>query len=92
MNADPTALRTLAATCDSWSAELKEISAPQTSGLASQATTAAVGAVHADTVLASAAFAARMQSTAAKLAASSAGYSTNEETSGRRLTDLTVDL
>jgi hypothetical protein len=60
--------------------------------MTSQATTAAIAVVHADAGLASATFAARMQSTATELMASSTGYSTNEGTSATRLTDLTVDM
>jgi hypothetical protein len=89
---DPTALRKLAAACQGWSAELAATSAPRSPGLASQITTAAVEAVHADAGLASVAFAERMQSTATKLVAGSTDYSSNEETSATRLTNLTVDL
>jgi hypothetical protein len=48
--------------------------------------------VHADAGLASAAFAERMQSTATKLVAGSTDYSSNEEMSATRLTNLTMDL
>jgi hypothetical protein len=89
---DPSALRDLAATCQGWSAELAALSSPQSPGLASQTTTAAVAAVHADAGLASAAFAERMQSTATKLVAGSTDYSSNEEMSATRLTNLTMDL
>jgi hypothetical protein len=92
MKVDPTAVRELAATCKGWSAELTAISAPRSPGPASQTTTAAVAAVHADAGLASAAFAERMQSTATKLVSGSTDYSSNEETSATRLTNLTVDL
>jgi hypothetical protein len=60
--------------------------------VASQTTAAAVAAVHADAGLASAVFAARMQSTATKLVAGSVDCSSNEQSSATRLTNLTVDL
>ncbi|CAN5632670.1 hypothetical protein BH09ACT7_BH09ACT7_55280 [soil metagenome] len=92
MKVDPTALRELAATCRGWSGELATISAPRPPGLASQTTTAAVAVVVCDAGLASAAFAERMQSTATNLLAGSTDYSSNDETSATRLTNLTVDL
>jgi hypothetical protein len=92
LNVDPIALQTLAATCQGWSAELAVTSAPRLSAAAAQATAAAVAAVHADTGRASAAFSARMQSTATKLVASSVKYTSNEEASASRLANLTVDL
>jgi hypothetical protein len=92
MEVDPTALGELAATCKSWSAELAALSAPRSPGLTSQTTTAAVAAVHADAGQASAAFAERMQSTAAKLVAGSTNYSSDEETSAARLASLTMEL
>ncbi len=92
MNVDPVALRTLAATCQGWSAQVAATSAPGSLAVASQATAAVVAAVHADMRLASATFSARMQSTATKLVASSAEYSSNEEASASRLTNLALDL
>ena len=92
LKVDPMALRMLAATCQGWSAELAAPSAPQSAGTTSQATIAAVAAVHADAGLAAAALAARMQSTATKLVSGSADYSTNEELSAARVTNLVTDL
>ncbi|GAY17973.1 hypothetical protein MSZK_46990 [Mycobacterium sp. shizuoka-1] len=92
MNVDPIALRALAATCQGWSAQLAATSAPGSSAIASQASAAALAAVHADTRLASASFSARMQSTAAKVVARCAEYSSNDEASASRLTTLAADL
>jgi hypothetical protein len=92
MNVDPTSLRALATNCQGWSAELAA-SAPGTSfSSPSQATAAAVAAVNADAALASTAFSERMKSTATKLVDSGVGYSSNEEESASRLTNLTAEL
>ncbi|WP_431239282.1 hypothetical protein ACQ86B_06105 [Mycolicibacterium aichiense] len=92
MKVDPIALRTLAVTCERWSGELAATSAPQNSGVTSQATAAAVAAVHADAGQVSARFAERMQSTASALAEGSVGYAIEDESSARQLTDVTMDL
>lgn len=92
LTVDPTALRTLGATCQGWSGELATASAPLSAGTAAQATTAAVATVNAAAGLAAAALAVRMQSTATKLVSGSADSSTNEELSAARVTNVTAGL
>ncbi|MCV7177406.1 hypothetical protein [Mycolicibacterium sphagni] len=84
-------LHALAAKCTGWSAELTQ-TPPSAAGVSAQPSAVAVNLVHADAALAGEALAARMQSTAAKLAQAGAQYGANEAGSSTELTNLAIDL
>jgi hypothetical protein len=85
----------LLATANGWhglTAELLTTAAPSGLGLSSQASAAAVNAVHAGVAAAGEAFATRTQITAVKTAAASFAYTSNEAYSADLLDAITESL
>jgi hypothetical protein len=78
---DPAGLKWLAATCACLVSELTGNGPASTVGPACQATSAAVGTVHADVATTRGMLSSRMVSTAAKLAASASAYGAGDDNS-----------
>jgi hypothetical protein len=92
LGVDTVGLRMLAAHCRSWAAELGMASAPDSSGMPCQATSAAVSAVHAGVGTAGRALASRMESAAANLIAAGVDYFGTDQRSAAHIHNLATAL
>ena len=89
---DTGCLRSLAADCQSWAAEVEMTSASESVGRECQASAVAVAAVNMGLGVAAQSMVSRMRSTAAQLVIASIDYAVNDEASAAQMSALTTDM